>query len=158
MCIRDRSHTQGYNNYDSYENGMNSDSTGPWNNSTDPSSENSSIDRAHAAVKAQPPQGTDGYGYNDGFGNGVPIMEEYDSGSDGYGMSRRANNNNNNMGAPPVPGHAQQQSQPQAPPARAPIQLGGGGGVPASLPSMARKPSVKEEKKKGFFKKRFSKG
>lgn len=136
---------------------MHSDSTGPWNYSTDPSSENSSIDRAHAAaagIKAQP---TDGYAY-DGFGNGAPIMEEYDSGSDGYGMSHRANNFN--AGGPPVPNHF------QAPPVRAPepIKLGGNASsappaAPAGqLPSMARKGPEKEEKKKGFFKKRFSKG
>lgn len=127
--------------------GMNSDSTGPWNNSTDPSSENSSIDRAHAAAaKLQAPM--EGYSYNDGYQNGAPIMEEYDSGSDGYGMSRHVHN----VEAPAMP------VQSQAPPVRAPIKLGGTPSQGGSLPSMTRKESVKEEKKKGFFKKRFSKG
>lgn len=141
-------------NYHDYDAAINSDSTGQWNNSTDPSSENSSIDRAHAAalgVKPQsPPLPVDGYVYNDA--NGAPIMEEYDSGSDGYGMSRRQNN------GPAIPNHA------PAPAVRAPIQLGGSASSAAvasqggSLPSMARKgPEAKEEKKKGFFKKRFSK-
>lgn len=143
-------------NYHDYDAAINSDSTGQWNNSTDPSSENSSIDRAHAAalgVKPQsPPLPVDGYAYPDGFANGAPIMEEYDSGSDGYGMTRRQNN------GPAIPNHA------PAPAVRAPIQLGGSAtSAPVtsqggSLPSMARKgPEAKEEKKKGFFKKRFSK-
>lgn len=147
---------QGYNNHDSYDAGMNSDSTGPWNYSTDPSSENSSIDRAHAAAAAVKPhvaQPMEGYGYNDGYGNGAPIMEEYDSGSDGYGMTRRANG-----AGPAVPTHT------EAPAVRAPIKLGGSADArPLSsqggtLPTMTRKAPEKEEKKKGFFKKRFSKG
>lgn len=142
--------TQGYNSHESYDAGMHSDSTGPWNNSTDPSSENSSLDRA---VKPLTPQPVDGYGYPDAAYNGAPIMEEYDSGSDGYGMSHRSATNG---AVPPVPGHS------QAPPVRAPIKLGGAGGGTVnqtqggSLPSMARKEPAKDEKK-GFFKKRFSK-
>ena len=141
---------QGYNYNDQYEAGMHSDSTGQWNNSTDPSSENSSIDRAHAAAAAKAQQPAE-YGYNDGFGNGAPIMEEYDSGSDGYGMTSRANN----AAAPPVPNHS------QAPPVRAPIQLGGSSDIPhpgGVLPPATRHVPAKDEKKKGFFKKRFSKG
>ena len=136
---------------DSYDTGVtnNSDSTGQWGNSTDPSSENSSIERAYIANKMNDPYGHDMH-------NGAPIMEEYASDSDGgYGMSwgnRTAHN-----GGPPAPS-----THSQAPPVRAPISLGGGQGAPVpsqggSLPSTARPAPTKEEKKKGFFKKRFSK-
>ncbi|KAL1303707.1 hypothetical protein AAFC00_007059 [Neodothiora populina] len=145
----------GYNGHDAYEAGVASDSTGQWNYSTDPSSENSSIDRAHAAAAAaagMKGNSPDGFAYNDGFANGAPIMEEYDSGSDGYGMSHHPRNG----GPPPAPMHS------QAPAVRAPIKLGGEAPISSqggSLPSMARKAPEKEEKKekKGFFKKRFSK-
>jgi hypothetical protein len=59
----------GYN--DSYDaNAQHSDGTGPWANSTDPSSENSSLDRANGVPKQTDPYGHDIY-------NGPPIMEEY---------------------------------------------------------------------------------
>jgi hypothetical protein len=135
-----------HNYNDSYDTGVNSDGTGPWANSTDPSSENSSIERANGLHRQADP-----YGYD--INNGAPIMEEYASDSDGgYGMSWGNNRN----------GHAGGNSQ--APPVRAPIKLGGGDGTMnytsqgGSLPSTARVAPSKEEKKKGFFKKRFSKG
>lgn len=152
---------QGYNNHDSYEAGMASDSTGPWNYSTDPSSENSSIDRAHHAAAANggmhPSQQMDGYAYNDGlsYNNGAPIMEEYDSGSDGYGTGQRRQN----RGPAPPNGHAS-----QAPAVRAPIKLGGSAAPLAtvhpggSIPTTSRTVAQEEKKKGGFFKKRFSKG
>ncbi|GAB7346630.1 hypothetical protein MBLNU459_g1767t1 [Dothideomycetes sp. NU459] len=158
-------HSQvGYN--DPYESGVGngniSDSTGPWANSTDPSSENSSIDKAHAAAVAAAAKPAhvshhmDNYAY-DGY-NGAPIMEEYASDSDGaYGSSvPRTLRNGHNGGAPAIPSHS------QAPPVRAPIKLGGGdasmlSSQGGSLPSTARVAPAKEEKKKGFFKKRFSK-
>lgn len=153
-------HSQvGYN--DQYEpgagNGNISDSTGPWANSTDPSSENSSLDRAHGAGK--PPhvsQHMDNYAY-DSY-NGAPIMEEYASDSDGaYGSSvPRTLRNGHNGGGPTAPSHS------AAPAVRAPIKLGGGDstilpGQGGSLPSQVRVAPAKEEKKKGFFKKRFGK-
>lgn len=139
---------------DSYDAGMTngSDSTGPWTNSTDPSSENSSIDRANNGGKSSDPYGHDIY-------NGPPIMEEYASDSDGgYGMSWGNNKNGYPGGSPAVPAHS------QAPPVRAPIKLSGSQGATnftsqgGSLPPTTRPAPVKEEKKKGFFKKRFSKG
>ncbi|THV94877.1 hypothetical protein D6D27_03553 [Aureobasidium pullulans] len=138
---------------DSYDTGAanHSDSTGPWNNSTDPSSENSSLDRANGV-----PKQTDPYGYD--IYNGPPIMEEYASDSDGgYGMSH-GNRNGHAGGNPSAP------TQSQAPPVRAPIKLGGAEGASnfssqgGHLPPATRPTPVKEEKKKGFFKKRFSKG
>lgn len=127
-----------------YTNG--SDSTGPWANSTDPSSENSSIDRNMATNKPQTPM--DGYGYN------APIMEEqgYDQyPHDGYG------------GAPPAPQHARYGGGgPVQPPpsARRPIPLGGGSNGAAyqggALPSQPTG-GAKEEKRKSWLKRRFSK-
>lgn len=138
---------------DSYDAGVTSgsDGTGPWANSTDPSSENSSIDRVNGAPKPADPYGYDIY-------NGPPIMEEYASDSDGgYGMSWGNNRNGYPGGNPAVP------AQSQAQPVRAPIKLGGEGNSNfasqgGSLPPTTRPPPAKEEKKKGFFKKRFSKG
>jgi hypothetical protein len=133
---------------DSYDaNGQHSDGTGPWANSTDPSSENSSLDRAHGVPKQTDPYGHDIY-------NGPPIMEEYASDSDGgYGMPRGQRN-----GAP----GGNPAARSQAPPVRAPIKLSGGDGAFASqggsLPPTTRPTAAKEDKKKGFFKKRFSKG
>jgi len=132
---------------DSYDaNGQYSDGTGPWANSTDPSSENSSLDRAHGV-----PKQTDSYGHD--IYNGPPIMEEYASDSDGgYGMP-----GGQRHGAP----GGNPAAHSQAPPVRAPIKLSGGDGAFASqggsLPPTTRPTAVKEEKK-GFFKKRFSKG
>lgn len=139
---------------ESYDTGVTngSDSTGPWANSTDPSSENSSIDRANGGGK-----GSDPYAYD--IYNGPPIMEEYASDSDGgYGMSWGHNGSGYPAGAPAAPAPS------QAPPVRAPIKLSGGGDASnfasqgGSLPPASRPVPVKEEKKKGFFKKRFSKG
>ena len=91
-------------NYNQSHDASGSDTTGPWNNSTDPSSENSSLDRAHGIMKpAQTPEPMNGYG-PDNFGNDA-IMEE--GGADEYGNSRnmrRAQNNGygaGNAGPPP---------------------------------------------------------
>lgn len=116
-----------------------SDSTGPWNTSTNPSSENSSIDRLHALGKP------------DGYGHDGSIPEEYGM-PNGNGYPMR---NGNGYGGPQMTGQAAQ-SQPT----RQPIKLSGGEGyspAPVSLPSTARKSADKDEKKKGFFKKRFGK-
>ncbi|RMZ09496.1 hypothetical protein D0860_04218 [Hortaea werneckii] len=115
-----------------------SDSTGPWASGTDPSSENSSIDRNMAGGNGNGKQPAESYGYN-GYNNG------YSNGySNGYG---------NGYASPPI---AEEHGGPvQAPPpARQPISLGSSapGG---SLPSAAR---AEPEKKKGWLKKRFSKG
>lgn len=117
-----------------------SDSTGPWANSTDPSSENSSIDRIAPPAK---PYGENGYqpnGYaHNGYGpnghgyNQGPIPEE-----GGYPMRG---------GAPPV----------QAP-ERRPIPLGNSGDAP--LPPPGQLPSTKRpepEKRKSWFGRKFSK-
>jgi len=116
-----------------------SDSTGPWASGTDPSSENSSIDRNMAGGNGNGKQPAESYGYN-GYSNGY---------SNGYA---------NGYASPPIAeeqgagGHGGPVQAP--PPARQPISLGSSapGG---SLPSTTR---AEPEKKKGWLKKRFSKG
>lgn len=113
-----------------------SDSTGPWANSTDPSSENSSIDRIAPPTKQYGENGyqqnghtQNGYGPN-GFQGSIP--EE-----GGYPMR---------SGAPPV----------QAP-ERRPIPLGNSGDAPpppGQLPSTRR---PEQEKRKSWLSRRFSK-
>ena len=105
-----------------------SDSTGPWNSNTDPSSENSSIDRN---IYGQQQQGN-GYGY----GYSPPIMEEGGAGSAYGGGPVQAPNGG----------------------ARRPIPLGNSGDPPVlppgKLPSTSR---AAPEKKKGWLKRTFSK-
>ncbi|PNS13956.1 hypothetical protein CAC42_1447 [Sphaceloma murrayae] len=117
-----------------------SDSTGPWIQSTDPSSQNSSFERLHGASQGQK-QGQSpehGYGMNDGYGQNT-IQEE----TDAYGM-------------PPQP-------PPKAGPSgqRQPIKLGGSGegGIPyqgGSLPPTTR-PAEAKEKRQSWLGRRFSK-
>ncbi|KAF2132899.1 hypothetical protein P153DRAFT_364154 [Dothidotthia symphoricarpi CBS 119687] len=124
---RDTVHTNG-------SNGSHSD--GPYSN--DPNSENSSIERGVPVQKPQPPPHGE-YGYN-GYNGGAPMMEQR--------------------------GHQGQFSQPQnayVPPPVAkkamPIKLGGGAGGPPpaseNRPAMVSKNS--EDKRRSWFKKRFSK-
>ena len=142
--------------------------TEPWGNSTDPSSENSSIDRI------QPPPKTDlgeAYGFN-GFGGGPqfggPILEEYGHGDPGYGQpgygnAQMANGGGqyyqgNSSGPPPVPQHL-----PPAPPpkdaaasARTPMRP-----VPHNVGTrrrdyISRPAPPSNEKRKSWIKKRFS--
>ena len=104
-----------------------SDSTGPWASGTDPSSENSSIDRNMSNGK-QPDRDSHGYGQQS---YGSPVIPE-DQIANAYGG--------------PV----------QPPPAaRRPIALGNsapGGSLPPTTRTIEP-----EEKKKGWLKRRFSK-
>ena len=129
-----------------------SDGTHQCGNSTDPSSENSSIDRV------QPPQKFDlgeVYGFN-GFGGAPqfrsPILEEHGQdapgyGQPGYGKGQVAAGNGNpyqgNGAAPPPPPH--KETRP-----RVPIKLG--------APSVASRapPTADSEKRKSWLKRRFS--
>jgi hypothetical protein len=115
-----------------------SDSTGPWANGTDPSSENSSLDRIN-------PQQENVYGGQNGYGGGgyprpIPEDGQYNAQQQqGYG------------GGGPVqpPGGA-----------RKPIALGGGGESDFSAPPRSNLPSAarpEPEKKKSWLKRRFSK-
>ncbi|KAM0709139.1 hypothetical protein Q7P35_003175 [Cladosporium inversicolor] len=117
-----------------------SDSTGPWANGTDPSSENSSLDR----INATNPQQDNVYGGQNGYGGyprAIPEDGQYNAQhQQGYGG-----------GGPVQPPNGQKK----------PIALGGGGGESdfaapprSNLPSTAR---PEPEKKKGWLKRRFSK-
>lgn len=127
-----------HQSYDTVNTANGSDSTGPWANSTDPSSENSSIDRVNAVAKPHP---QDPHAQNGQFQG--PILEEYGPGS--YG------------GAYPQNGGGPMPAQPQQ--ARRPIPLGSSSGNASyanssNLPSTAR---PEPEKKKSWLKRRFSK-
>lgn len=130
---RDTVHTNG-------SNGSNSDGA----YGTDPS-DNSSFERS---MPVRPPPG-DHYGAN---GYGGQINEEYGQQQGGY-----LPNQQQQYGAPPAPPpHAAKPAQPKA----APIKLGGGEGAaaPAGRPGVLRKESSGgEDKRRSWFKKRFSK-
>ncbi|KAL8852230.1 MAG: hypothetical protein Q9221_002940 [Calogaya cf. arnoldii] len=130
--------------------GNESHHTDPWGNSTDPSSENSSIDRIQHGPKPDP---AETYGFN-GFGGG-PILEEhgmndraYDEAID-YGQPQKLGGgfpSHNQNAAPPPPPHASQ--KPNMP--RIPIKLG-------SAPTTARAPpNNTTEKRKSWLKRRLS--
>jgi hypothetical protein len=129
---RDTVHTNG-------SNGSNSDGA----YGTDPS-DNSSFERS---MPVRPPQADMGeqYGAN---GYGGPIREEQQG---GYFPGQQQQ-----YGAPPPPPpHAAKPVQPKA----APIKLGGGegGASPAGRPGVLRKESSGEDKRRSWFKRRFSK-
>ncbi|KAL8724008.1 MAG: hypothetical protein Q9166_008186 [cf. Caloplaca sp. 2 TL-2023] len=136
--------------------GNESHNTDPWGNSTDPSSENSSIDRVQHAPK---PESAETYGFN-GFGGAPqfqgPILEErgvndraYGQAS-GYGQPQGMGNgspiHSRTVVPPPPPPHAS--SKPN--PLRVPIKLG-------SLPTPERPSSNgNTEKRKSWLRRRFS--
>ncbi|KAF4552559.1 Hypothetical protein D9617_9g023480 [Elsinoe fawcettii] len=148
----------GYNNSQyghpnsSYETN-NSDSTGPWVNSTDPSSQNSSFERLHGLPAGSSKNGqssTQDYGMHDGYGpqgHSTTIQEE----TDAYGFPP----------APPPKGHGSplkhaEQSQPP----RVPIKLGGGGDggqIPHQGGQIPRMEKPKQEKRQSWLGRRFSK-
>lgn len=137
--------------------GNESHNTDPWGNSTDPSSENSSIDR----VQAPKPDAAENYGFN-GFGGAPqfqgPILEESGVNSPSYGQFGYGQNQNQNLtkgsplsprnvGPPAPPPHG----TPYQIPAKIPIKLG-------TSPSSDRPlPSAPGEKRKSWLKRRFSK-
>ncbi|KAJ9669051.1 hypothetical protein H2201_000877 [Coniosporium apollinis] len=119
----------------------------PWGNSTDPSSENSSIDKVASMTRVMEPN--DPYVYNN---YGGPVNAPGPAGPNGHLPQSMSS-------APPaVPAHG-------APPNRsAPIKLGGAG-FPQPLNSTSgnatlvktRSPSGTQDKRKSWFKRRFSK-
>lgn len=120
-----------------------SDSTGPWANSTDPSSENSSIDKNMVSANGKQPadpyvqqNGANGYGPNGGYGSQT-IMEEGGA-----------------HGGPVQPPYAHQPQQQQR---RAPIPLGNSGDAPLAPGKLPPSTRPEQEKKKGWLKRRFSK-
>lgn len=165
-----------HQSYDTVNTGVTngSDSTGPWANSTDPSSENSSIDKGNAVNK--PPTPMDPYGGYATNGYNGTIMEEQAAGMYGDYWQRNANGQPNNYAPPGEYGYGQQNGYPpprdmyarsnstpalqQPSQARRPIQLGGNssGDVvnrpPANLPPQTRK---EPEKRQSWLRRRFSK-
>jgi hypothetical protein len=132
-----QAHHQSYDNVTAAS-GSNSNKTDQWGNSTDPSSVNSSLDRLQQQQQQQ--QNLEkSYGFN-GFGN----TPQLDYNQQGYGQP-----------TPPAPaangygqGHGQSSMQPPVPRKEAPARQFQQ--VPAQTPVA--------EKKKSWFKKRFSKG
>ena len=155
-------HQQSYDTVASASNG--SHGTDQWGNSTDPSSENSSIDRAQPTTKSDLGET---YGFN-GFGGGPqfqgPILEEHGQGAPGYGQpgygqERIAAGNGypyQGNGVPPAPPpHASLGDRAT----RAPIKLGEAS-APNEVPSVSRRPPppVENEKRKSWLRRRFSRG
>jgi hypothetical protein len=138
-------------------------SAGPY--STDPSSENSSIERG-GPVKQPGPDLGEQYGFSGFGGNGQPIHEELGNYS-GHGYGGPSNNGSNgyfqqqhdtNYAPPPVPMKAAGQPAPNNPNM---IKLNtngpeatAAGGRPNVL---SRKSTEASEKRKSWFKRRFSK-
>ncbi|KAI9698367.1 MAG: hypothetical protein M1836_003947 [Candelina mexicana] len=134
--------------------------TDQWGNSTDPSSENSSLDRIHQVGK---PDTGDSYGFN-GFGGAPhfqgPILEEYGQGQPGHGyqapVDHRAEARGHHGGNGPLAAPPQVPSKENPP--RMLIKLGSSSGA-ASDSYPQTMPSVDVgERRKSWFKKRFSKG
>ena len=153
-------HQQSYDTVASASNG--SHATDQWGNSTDPSSENSSIDRVQTAPKSDLGEA---YGFN-GFGGAPqiqgPILEEHGPGAPGYGHPGYGQSQ-----ATAGNGHPYQGNGALAPPLhapakdagpRVPIKLGSstveGHSAVASRPT----PIVDTDKRKSWLKRRFSKG
>lgn len=135
-----------------------SGATEQWGNSTDPSSENSSIDRVPQATK---PDVGEAYGFS-GFGGPPqfqgPILEEHGSESPAYGQPGYGQSHPSMTGGMPFQGNG---AAPPAPPPhgiqtqsapRVPIKLGGSGQIPTSPSS-----TTNSEKRKSWLKRRFSK-
>lgn len=133
--------TQAYQrSYDTVTSASGSNSTEAWGNSTDPSSENSSVDRIQATAGPPKPDPGEAYGFT-GFGEGPALHA-----SPGYGEA---------YDVPP-------QAPPHLPPKdtstfvpRAPIKLGSSS-IPTSS-SAPPPPQPPPEKRKSWFK-RFGKG
>lgn len=136
-----------------------SGATDQWGNSTDPSSENSSIDKVPQASK---PDMGEAYGFS-GFGGAPqfqgPILEEHGSESPAYGQPGYGHSHPGMPGAIPFQGNEAAAPIPpphgmhkQNPP-RVPIKLGN----PVQLPTSPSS-TVNGEKRKSWLKRRFSKG
>ncbi|KAF2234525.1 hypothetical protein EV356DRAFT_532834 [Viridothelium virens] len=165
--------SHGYHqSYDTVNTGMSngSESTGQWANSTDPSSENSSIDRVNPPSSKQEPQET--YGLT-GFGGAPnlqgPILEEYGTGSHGaaYPVPNVGRMPGQNV-AGALPHQQQYYDAPPAVPPKASqgqgqrklLKLNSGGetsplqaGAAPDRSELSHSPS---EKRKSWFKRRFS--
>ncbi|KAG8526905.1 uncharacterized protein KY384_008334 [Bacidia gigantensis] len=159
-------HHQSYDTVGTSTNG--SHVTEPWGNSTDPSSENSSIDRIQPPPKPDPGEA---YGFS-GFGGGPqfggPILEEYSHdtpgpgyGQAGYGQSQMTNGNvmppQTNGGPPRVPPHGRPAPPPkEGVPPRVLSKHSGYGSKLRRGEYNQPPPVADNEKRKSWLKKRFS--
>ena len=139
--------------------GNGSHATDQWGNSTDPSSENSSIDRIPQAPK---PDIGEAYGFN-GFGGAPqfqgPILEEHGQGypaygQPGYGQQQDAPGTSqqysgNGSGPPAPPPHL----PPKDAAPRVPIKLGDS---PRATGTTKAPSDANSEKRKSWLKRRFS--
>lgn len=135
-------------------NSSGSHQTDPYGNSTDPSSENSSLDRIHQLPKQneqQQPVG-DNHRFIGFGGNGQQYpLENYSTGQGGYGRSGYAN-------ASPSQPRYDAQERPPPPPKespRAPIKLNSQGTSSPLTRQVSDSPTT--DKRKSWFKRRFSK-
>lgn len=128
--------------------------TDQWGNSTDPSSENSSIDRVQPAPK---PDLGEVYGFN-GFGGAPqfqgPILEEHGNGAPTYGQPGYGQSQMMSGAGHPYQGNGATlgllpHGRAKGDVPKVPIKLGSS--PVANLPS-----SASSEKKKGWLKRRFS--
>ncbi|KAK3719066.1 hypothetical protein LTR37_004630 [Vermiconidia calcicola] len=155
-----------HQSHDTVNTANGSDSTGPWANSTDPSSENSSLDRVNAMNKPQP-DGYGGYGPN---GYNGPIQEEQGQSGEinGYGQQggypqqqqnglHGAQQNGGYAGGRPE-GYARRNTAPHEGSPRRPIPLGGSPGGPTAPPhgQLPVQSHAEPEKKKNRLSKMFS--
>lgn len=128
-----------------------------WRDSTDPSSESSSIDRL--PQNTSKPEPTESYGFQ-GFGGGSqfqgPILEEHGIGTPAYGEPGYGGSPQRSRGAAGAPFQGYRAQGPVPPPhappkdddrPRVPIKLGGGPPSPSTN---------KGEKRKSWLQRRFS--
>ena len=153
--------THGYQqSYDTVTSGTGS-GTEQWGNSTDPSSENSSIDKIHQVAK---PDLAEAYGFS-GFGGAPqfqgPILEEHGQGAPAYGQPGYGQSQGRTSTARAYQGNA---AAPPSPPVhrsltektnRLPIKLGGG--LPSTNGLVYNSQPDTSEKRKSWLKRRFSK-
>lgn len=141
-----------------------SHATDQWGNSTDPSSENSSVDKFQPGIAKQDLGET--YGFT-GFGAGPqlqgPILEELGQdapsyGQPGYGLSQMDNNNGypyqGNDIPPAVPAHDVSKALPREVAPGAPIKLGASSN--SNYNNTPPPVSSKHEKRKSWLGRRFS--
>ena len=145
--------------YDTVHTASGSHATDQWGNSTDPSSENSSIDKIAPVPK---PESAETNGFN-GFGGPPqfpgPILEEHGHdgpayGQPGYGRSHVGvgGGYQGNGGLPTPPPHAYNKGNSP----RVPIKLGNSNGT--SSPTSPNSPRTdNSEKRKSWLKRTFSK-
>ena len=141
--------------------------TEPWGASTNPSSENSSIERMQQPPK---PDLGEAYGFN-GFGGGPQfsgtILEEYGHGDpaygeQGYGPPRTLNGNGQPFAGntpPPPPHHGAPPPPPKdAKPSRMPVRSSAGtnNSIRKNFNPSPAAASAGQEKRRSWIKKRFS--